>query len=408
MNREAVVIGSGGREHALAQGLKSSGISVWAIPGNGGINAWASTFSADTPHAVIRFFGSRRPLIVIGPEAPLADGWADVFRAAGFLVVGPSAAAARLESSKRLAKAVMLQYGIPTAKARTAFSAAELADWVEQEQQWPKVLKQSGLAQGKGVRVVTSREQAHAVLQDWQSTPQIWSDGVLWEDHVEGYEVSAQVVTNGRDYCWLPPAQDYKRLTPDPDSPNTGGMGAKAPVFVDARTKDQINREIWDPMMHYLRDNALDYRGVLYAGLMMTRQGPVVLEFNVRLGDPETQVIVPLLDVDWYEFWLNVSQGQLPSVPEAKRSAVGVVMAAPGYPDKPQTGLRFRLGDDLPDTMVYYGASSQAEDGWENRAGRVLTVVGLGNSLDEARQRAYARVQSVDFPHAYYRPDIGL
>jgi phosphoribosylamine--glycine ligase len=408
MDREVVVIGSGAREHALAQGLKKSGTSVWAVPGNAGVNEWASTFSADTPHAVIRFFGARRPLVVIGPEAPLADGWADVLRSAGFLVVGPSAAAARLESSKRLAKAVMGQYGIPTARARTAFTASEMAGWLDAEQHWPKVIKQSGLAQGKGVRVVTNPEDARAVLQEWESAPHIWTDGVLWEDHVEGYEVSAQVITNGREYRWLPLAQDYKRLTPDPKSPNTGGMGAKAPVYIDDGTKDMINRQIWDPVMDYFRDSVLDYRGVLYAGLMMTRDGPVVLEFNVRLGDPETQVIVPILDVDWYEFWLKVSQGELPDVPAVERAAVGVVMAAPGYPDNPQTGLPFRLGDDLASTIVYHGASVKTETGWESRGGRVLTVVGLGSSLTAARQRAYARVRNIDFPHAYCRDDIGL
>lgn len=405
--REALVIGSGAREHALVQGLKASGARVWATPGNGGIAQDAEILALSTPDAVADTFGDRRPLVVIGPEAALAEGWSDVLRQRGFPVVGPSQQGAALESSKRLAKAVMQRYRIPTAVARTAHHPTELADWIRAEAQWPKVLKQSGLAQGKGVRIVRDGPEALAVLELWAGDAGIWQNGVLFEDYLSGYELSVQVVTNGRDYRWLPVAQDYKRLTPDAESPNTGGMGAVAPIPIDSQIQEHISRTVFDPMMAYLQDTGILYRGVLYAGLMMTAEGPRVLEFNVRLGDPETQAIVPLMTGDWWEFWWSVSQGEIPVVETSGSASVAVVLAAAGYPDRPRTGLPIQLGQDLPGTRIYHAATRPSGGHWESQGGRVLTVVGLGQNQAEARRLAYERVASIDFANSYHRGDIG-
>ncbi len=403
-----VVVGSGAREHAIVHGLAQSGATVWATPGNAGMAEEAEIFAAATPAEMVQFFGSRRPLVVIGPEAPLAAGWSDALREEGFPVVGPSARGALLESSKRLAKEVMRNYGVPTAEAKTAYNPDQLAAWVGAETRWPKVFKQSGLAQGKGVRILADPVEALATVEQWRELPQIWQDGILYEDFLTGYELSVQVVTNGHEYEWLPVARDYKRLTPDPKSPNTGGMGAVAPILdLDANAVDRINRQVFDPIMTYLTEEKILYRGVLYAGLMMTDDGVQVLEFNVRMGDPETQAVIPSLAVDWWEFWLALSQGQVPKVPPPHRAAVAVVMAAQGYPEKPVSGLPIRLGDALPDTLLYHAATTKRQGGWESDGGRVLTIVGLADSVPEARGRAYARVRRVQFPDSYHRPDIG-
>ncbi len=407
MNREVLVIGSGAREHALVHALKSSEARVWASPGNGGISDEAEVVDGRSWQDIRDRFRDGRPLVVIGPEVPLAEGWSDGLRAAGFPVVGPSQAAAQLESSKRAAKEIMQRYHIPAARSRTAYSAQELAEWIRQESQWPKVLKQSGLAAGKGVVVVPHREAAEEVLRRWSGL-QVWQEGVLYEDFLEGRELSVQVVTNGRDYQWLPVSQDYKRLSPDPQSPNTGGMGAVAPAIqLSDAMRDRINRRVFDPVMQFLADERLTYRGILYAGLMMTDDGPYVLEYNVRLGDPETEAVLPVLDLDWVAFWSQVACGEVPIIPAPSRSAVAVVMAAQGYPEKPQTGLPIRLGSAQADTLVFHAGTQRDGSHWQSQGGRVLTVVGLGKTIDDARSRAYARVRSIDFPGSYYRMDIG-
>lgn len=407
MERQAVVIGGGAREHALVHGLAPYTERLWATPGNGGMAREAELFEAASPDELIHFFGSHRPLVVIGPEAPLAKGWSDVLRRADFPVVGPSEAASRLESSKRFAKEVMRASRIPTARARTAHRPEELLSWIANEDRWPKVIKQSGLAQGKGVAIAADRADAQAVADVLVAKASVWEDGVLFEDYLAGYELSVQVVTNGRDYQWLPVAKDYKRLTPDPQSPNTGGMGATAPVMVESGLVSRINRQVFDPLMEYLQREQLDYRGVLYAGLMVTHDGPMVLEFNVRLGDPETEVIVPILDVDWYRFWWDVSQGVVPHIPAPTKTAVAVVMAAEGYPGTPRTGMPIDLGTEGDATIVFHAGTQVRGHQYESRGGRVLAVVGAAETLDGARRTVYERLSRVGFPHSYYRPDIG-
>ncbi|MCY0881803.1 MAG: phosphoribosylamine--glycine ligase, partial [Firmicutes bacterium] len=311
LKQDVLVIGSGAREHALVWGLKNSPQvgTIYAAPGNAGIAAVATCVPVHTKEEIIDFVTAHPMLVVIGPEAPLADGLADALRARGILVMGPGRLGAQLESSKAFAKDVMTTLDIPTARAVTAFSYEDLLQLIGQETRWPHVMKQSRLAAGKGVAVVHSAAQAQELASYWKSDDDLFVQGVLWEDYLEGREVSIQVLTNGKEYVWLPSAQDHKRLTADPDSPNTGGMGAYAPVpGISAADQEQINREVFDPLMQYFQDEKVDYRGVLYAGLMMTSQGPFVLEFNVRLGDPEAESVIPLLDVDWFSVWEGVAR----------------------------------------------------------------------------------------------------
>lgn len=405
--REALVIGSGAREHAIVRSLKMSGAQVWASPGNGGIAHDATIVAASTPEDIGAYFGVRRPLVVIGPEAPLAEGWADALRTMGFLVVGPNQAAARLESSKDHAKAVMTEYGIPTARSQTHFSAQELRTAIARESHWPKVLKLSGLAQGKGVRIVESADDAEAVVGEWESQSRPFDEGVLWEDYLVGYEISVQVITNGSHYEWLPIAQDYKRLNSDPHSPNTGGMGAEAPfVQLSSRERAQINQQVFDPIMQYLKTESLLYRGVLYAGLMMTAEGPKVLEFNVRLGDPETEVVIPIMKCDWWDVWERVSRGEVPSLPQPSSFAVAVVMAAEGYPNDPKKGMAIHVNQQLRNAEIYHGGTESREGEIVSVGGRVLAVVGEGETLEHARRLAYDQVEQIDFPLSYYRQDI--
>lgn len=402
---KAIVVGAGAREHALMWGLHASGAEVFGVGGNAGMASLGPLFEASSLDWV-KSFGAERPLVVIGPEAPLASGWADNLRALGFPVVGPSQRGARLESSKRYAKEVMVEAGIPTAGSRLARTSQELRVLIEGETRWPHVMKQSGLAGGKGVVVVKNLEDAVRVWQAWDGREEVFADGVLWEDFVAGEEVSVHVVTNGASYRWLPVSQDYKRLSAHPGSPNTGGMGAVAPVYgVDEMTRQAIDQKILQPLMRYLTTHGIDYRGILYVGLMLTDEGPYVLEFNVRLGDPETEVLVPILDLNWYEWWWQVSQGEVPEVPGASSAAVAVVMAAAGYPGDVQLGEAIYISPE-PEALIFFGATREVEGQWVVAGGRVLTVVGRGPTEELARARAYRQVAKVEFPNAQWRTDI--
>ncbi|MCY0865077.1 MAG: phosphoribosylamine--glycine ligase [Sulfobacillus sp.] len=408
--REVIVVGQGAREHAIAWGLKKSGATLWSVPGNPGLAEWGGVLPSVAPESWEGIFRGRRPLVVIGPEAPLADGLADRLRALGYPVVGPGQEGARLESSKRHAKEIMDRYGIPTAAWQVTHRPEELHAWIQACTAWPRVMKQSRLAQGKGVVVAPDAQKALAVWDRWREIPEIWEDGVIWEEALTGEEISVLVAVAGGRYRWLPVARDYKRLTADPHSPNTGGMGAYAPVWTEppADLQAMVDDRILDPMMRYLHEAQIDYRGILYVGLMLTAQGPYVLEFNVRLGDPETEAIMPILDIDWYDWWWSLSQGQVPTVPPPTRHAVTVVMAAPGYPDTAVTGIPLHLGTEMPDTVIFQAGTRLADGRLVTHGGRVLAVTGWAADIEQARHLAYERVRAVTFPGAQYRTDIGV
>ncbi|WP_242939470.1 phosphoribosylamine--glycine ligase [Sulfobacillus thermosulfidooxidans] len=406
-----LVVGSGAREHAIIWGIAKSspGVPLYAAPGNAGIENLATCLPLYSAAEVVDWARDKgRLLVVIGPEAPLAEGIADLLRQQGHVVVGPSRDAAQLESSKVFAKRFMDRYQIPTATWQVFRDRQSLWDYVIQQKTFPLVLKQSRLAQGKGVVVAADREEALQTITDWSHDPAVFADGIIVEQCLIGKEVSVHILTNGQDYVWLPLAQDYKRLTPEPHSPNTGGMGAYAPVdWLSPKERQVIDDEILRPVVNAIAEEHLLYRGILYVGLMMTVDGPKVLEFNVRLGDPETEVLIPIVDIPWVEWWWALGQGHLleTQLPPPSRAAVAVVLASEGYPKHPMTGQSINI-EPVAGTLIFHAATVREQGDLKAQGGRVLTVVGLGDNIDKARQQSYAQVAAITFPHSQHRRDI--
>jgi phosphoribosylamine--glycine ligase len=411
---DILVVGNGAREHALAWSLRrEEGVGrVYAAPGNAGMAEVAECLGPMAEEALVAWAGAHVSLVVIGPEAPLAAGLADRLRQAGIPVVGPGRDAARIESSKAYAKRLMAKAGIPTARFTVVSSfeegRARLRDFDTEQ---GVVVKADGLAAGKGVVVAASRAEAEAALaalfveRRWQDAGRI---GVL-EERLSGVEMSVMVLTDGTRFRWLPPARDYKRLRDGDEGPNTGGMGSVAPhpAWTPALA-DAIADRIIEPMLAALSREGHPFRGILYAGLMLTAAGPMVLEWNARLGDPEATVMLPLIQGDWVGHLRGAAEGRLPDTPlTAAGAAVGVVLAAPGYPDRPEAGIPLTIPPD-PDALVFHAATARRADGTlVNTGGRSLCVVGRGRDIAEARHQAYRMVDRISFPAASVRRDIG-
>jgi phosphoribosylamine--glycine ligase len=408
---KVMLIGSGGREHALAWKLAQSPRlgELIAVPGNPGMAQLGECVSAPlTPEALLEVARRVRPdLTVVGPEAPLVVGLADRFEAEGFAVVGPSQRAAQLEGSKRFAKAFMTRHGIPTARYRSFVALAEALAYVG-EVDAPIVVKDSGLAAGKGVTVARTPEEAQAALRAIFAAP---NAEVVVEEVLYGQEVSLLVLTDGEAALPLVLAQDYKQAWDGDQGPMTGGMGAVAPVpLLTLEQQAQVMARIVQPTLRGLAAEGSLYRGVLYVGLMVTEEGPKVLEYNVRFGDPETQAVLPLLEDDLLELFVALCEGRLAmrSLRWLEQVAVCVVMAAPGYPGDYPTGVRLALPDHFGEGVVVFHAGTRLEGKQLlSASGRVLNVTALGNSLADARARAYETVAAIDFPGAHYRRDLG-
>jgi phosphoribosylamine--glycine ligase len=414
-----LVVGGGGREHALLWKLAQSPkvTSLLCAPGNAGTGVLAENVAirVNDIDGLVRLAQERQvDLVVVGPEEPLALGLADRLREAGVPVCGNSRAATRIESSKAFAKEVMAAAGIPTARSVVV---GELIDGIAALSQFeiPVVIKADGLAAGKGVVVAQSRDEARIVLTAFLEDQALGSAGtkVVIEECLTGQEVSVLALTDGTTVLSLTPSCDYKRAFDGDQGPNTGGMGAYAPTrAIDDEMLALVQRTVLEPAVREMSKREAPLQGVLYAGLMMTADGPKVLEFNARLGDPETQVVLPLLDADLAELCLAVANGTLENVQAGSTSgkaAVGVVIASGGYPGPIQSGMPISGLETVPeDVIVFHAGTRRAEDGSVVTAGgRVLTVVGLGSDLAVARERAYAGVAQATFPEAHYRRDIG-
>ncbi len=412
------VVGSGGREHALAVvlGRTAEVIVTPGNPGIGGVTAEGHTVtSVDTPAEEIE-----ADLYVIGPEAPLVDGLADRLRAAGRLVFGPGADGAKLEGSKAFMKELLDEAGVPTARFGVFTDAAAAKAYLGTLSA-PWVIKTDGLAAGKGVLVTNSLAEAEADIDAKLSGDAFGDAGrqVVVEEGLVGPECSLLVLCDGRRLAALAPAQDFKRRDDHDGGPNTGGMGAYSPVpLVDDELVGRLVDEAVAPLVKTLVDRGIDYRGVLYAGIMLTPDGPKVLEFNVRFGDPETQVVLPRLDGDLTALLAEVASGSLRTTPRfADGAAVCVVMAAEGYPESPRTGDTIEGLDAAARvdgvTVFHAGTAPGVAPGMapDNRSvvtagGRVLGVTGLGASIAEARSRAYRGVEAISWPGAQARTDI--
>jgi phosphoribosylamine---glycine ligase len=396
------VVGSGGREHALAHGLARTA-DVVVTPGNPGIPN-----SVATPATEIE-----ADLFVIGPEVPLVDGLADRLRAQGKLVFGPGAAGARLEGSKAWMKEVLLDAGVPTA-SHGAFTTAEPALAFLDTLDGLYVVKTDGLAAGKGVVVTTSLTEARQAVGEFLSGRAFGDAGrtVVIEEGLTGPELSVMAVCDGRRAVALAPAQDFKRARDGDRGLNTGGMGAYSPVpMVGADVMTLVMDHAVDPTLAALRSRGIDYRGVLYAGLMLTPDGPKVLEYNVRFGDPETQVVVPRLRTDLAELLAEAASGDLRTEPSfVADAAVTVVCAAEGYPQSPRVGdviQGLELATQVEGVTVFCAAvTSDGAGRLLTAGGRVLDVTAMAPDLATARQRAYQAVDAITWPGRYVRTDI--
>jgi len=410
---KVLVLGSGGREHALAWRLsKSPRLSgLWCAPGNPGTAAIAQNVAVqaeDPPQVVALARALGIDLVVVGPEAPLVKGVADALRAAGIAVFGPTAGAAALEGSKAFAKDVMHHAGIPTASARV-FDSAQDAE-AHARQKGRVVVKADGLAAGKGVVVARDVDAAVAGVRAVHAMGEAGARLVL-EDLLEGEEVSVIALCDGERYLLLPPAQDHKRVGEQDTGPNTGGMGAYAPApFLDAAGLEQVGAEVIGPCLREMRRRGHPFQGALFAGLMLTPHGLRVLEFNCRLGDPETQVLMMQLDEDLLPLLHACTKGTLPQRPLrlSTGAAVGVVLAAEDYPSTPRSGDSITLPAALPEgTHLFQAGTKQQGETLVTSGGRVITVCGQGADLAEARERAYAAVAQVSFRGMHFRRDIG-
>ena len=398
-----VVIGSGGREHALADVLGRTASEVLVTPGNPGIPG-----SVDTPATELE-----ADLFVIGPEVPLVEGLADELRAQGKLVFGPGADGAQLEGSKTWMKDLFVAAGVPTAAHGSFTEAAPALAFLDTMTE-PFVIKTDGLAAGKGVLVTHDRAEAEATVRDYLSGAAFGTAGstIVIEEGLTGPEVSVFVVCDGTKAVALAPAQDHKRAFDNDEGPNTGGMGAYTPLpWADAGLLDTVMRDAIEPTLAELRRRGIDYRGVLYAGLMLTPSGPKMLEYNVRFGDPETQVILPRITSDLVQLLSEAAAGNIESTPTFSNDAfVIVVCASQGYPASPRTGDVIHGLDkarELTGVSVYAaGVKTNDADELITGGGRVLSVVGRGTSVDQAIARAYEGVATISWPGMHYRTDI--
>jgi phosphoribosylamine--glycine ligase len=414
-----LLVGSGGREHALAWGLARSPSlgELHAAPGNPGIGQLATLHDvAVSDHeGLTELARSLRPdLVVIGPEAPLVGGLADRLEDAGITTFGPQMAAAQLEGSKMFAKSVMDAAMVPTAGFSVCDTPAA-AQLAIAEAEGNVVVKADGLAAGKGVFVCSSVAEAEAAVQACLIDRRFGSAGarVLLEERLEGPEVSLLALCDGETVVPLAPARDHKRLGDGDAGPNTGGMGCYSPTpDVPQPLVDEIIATVHRPVVNELARRDMPFRGCLYAGLMLTVDGPRVLEFNVRFGDPETQVLVPRLEGDLLDALRRSATGQLDgaAISVSPRSCVTVVMAAPGYPDTPEDGIPIDgvdAADELEDVMVFHAGTATAHGRLVSAGGRVLNVTALGDDIAGARRQAYAGVDAIDFPGEQHRTDIG-
>jgi phosphoribosylamine--glycine ligase len=402
-----LLVGSGGREHALALGLQAdpSCTELHCAPGNPGIAEIATVHSiaiTDNKAIVDLAINLSVDLVVIGPEAPLVNGVADTLRAAGLAVFGPSKAAAQLEGSKHFAKGVMRDAGVPTARSFTCETQTEIENALDVFGA-PYVVKDDGLAAGKGVVVTNDRAKAieHAIA----------CKRVVIEEFLNGPEISLFGISDGRNILPMQPAQDFKRAYDRDEGPNTGGMGAYSPLpWAPDDIMDETYEKVLAPVIAEMAARGTPFVGLLYAGLALTDHGLRVIEFNARFGDPETQVLIPRLATPLAQLLFKAATNSLDDVALSWRdeSAVTVVLATQGYPESPKTKGAINNIPSISNTQIFHAGTSLNGVGLVSSGGRVLTVTGLGTDLTEARDRAYRAISQIELEGSFYRSDIAL
>lgn len=413
---KVLVVGQGGREHAIARALRLSPsvTEVHVLPGNLGFSAEALCHDikpSDSTAVLALIKKTAIDLVVVGPEVHLAEGLSDELRQQGVLVFGPSQHAAQLESSKIFAKQFMKEAGVPTSDFKVVTSVEETMAAAGSFKA-PFVLKADGLAAGKGVFICKTQEElkAHARSLFEEKSLGKAGDKAILEEFQDGWELSFLVLTDGRDYRPMPLSQDHKRLGEGDEGPNTGGMGVVAPLKIDPELEQQIHDEILTGTIRLLKNKGFLYRGVLYVGVIVTADGPKVLEYNVRFGDPEAQVVMPLLNGDWGEVMMAIAKGNLGELKWKPLATACVVLASEGYPENSVKGTVVE-GDiqfQSPSSYFLHAGTSRNEQGqWVTNGGRVLNAIGIGSNLKEAIDNAYMQAQKVSWQGVQMRKDIG-
>lgn len=416
-----LVIGGGGREHTIVWKLRQSPHveKIWCAPGNGGISQDADCLPLDVANAhaaadLAESLGA--DLTIVGPELPLVRGVADEFAKRGRLLLGPTKNAARLEGSKIFSKEFLNRHSIPTAKLYGVFDSAQKGREALREAQWPVVIKADGLCAGKGVLVAKSFAEAAEFLERSIEKAEFGEAGrrVLIEEGLAGQELSYIVLTDGEKCLPLAPARDHKRAFDGDTGPNTGGMGAYSiDAILPRELEERIIRTVLEPTLDGLRKDEIPYRGFLYIGLMLTAQGPKVLEFNCRLGDPETQAILLRADFDFAEACLAATQGRLEGLTPrwSPAASAAIVVASEGYPEKPVVGKKIdglKEASAVPGAVIFHAGTRREESEYYTSGGRVLAVCSAGETLEQACRNAYLAAGKIHFEGAHYRRDIGV
>ena len=417
---KVLVIGGGGREHALVWKLKQSSRveKIWCAPGNGGIAADAECVAVDASDvaALVALAEKISPdLTLVGPELPLANGISDAFAQRKRAIVGPSQRAAQLEGSKIFSKEFLLRHNIPTAKMYGAYSSAPEAYAAVRKVEWPLVIKADGLCAGKGVFLAPDEESAREFLERVMEKDELGSGGrrVLFEETLDGEELSYIILTDGRNYAPLVPTRDHKCVFDGNQGPNTGGMGAfSSDELLPATLRDAMISTIVEPTLRGLAKDGIPYQGFLYVGLMLTKSGPKVLEFNCRLGDPETQAIVARMDFDLAEVLADVAAGRLDhrKLHWKLGASACVVLTSGGYPGKFEVGKTIdSLTSVAKDTgvQIFHAGTKLAGQSLVTSGGRVLGVTGSASTLELALDSAYEAVEKIHFDGMHFRKDIG-
>jgi phosphoribosylamine---glycine ligase len=415
---DILVIGSGGREHAIVHKMKQDGIkSIYCAPGNAGIEELAQCvpIKADDINALLKFAQEKKiALTIVGPELSLERGVVDLFTANGLTIFGPTRQAAMLETSKSFAKRLMKKYNIPTPAFEVFDTSADAIDYAK-TMSYPAVIKADGIAAGKGVVIVTDPTEAATALKDIMDNRVFGNAGkiVLIEEFLKGVESSYFVISNGNSFIPIGSARDYKRLMDNDEGPNTGGMGSISP---SDKLGPEIEKKVVDkivaPLMDALRKEGIVYRGVIYTGLMLANNEPYVLEFNARFGDPETQAVLPLIESEMAGILTDSAKGRLFSdaLKLKQDVSVCVVMASKGYPAHPQTGdiIDGLKGTARKDIFVFHSGTKNEKGIIKTAGGRVLGITAIGENIKIAREKAYKAVGNIIFSHSQYRRDIGL
>lgn len=420
MGKRVLVIGQGGREHALIWKLKQSPQidRLYAAPGNPGIAALAECINIQ-PERVEELLAWAKAeaidLTIVGPEIPLMKGIVDKFTAAGLKIFGPSAAAARLEGSKIFAKNLFKKYHIPTARFEVFTEIDEACSYASSllVNGSPVVIKADGLAAGKGVVVAANLEEAEQAIYSMMKDKSFGAAGekVIIEEYLTGEEVSFFAVSDGKEFIPLISAQDHKQVFDNDQGPNTGGMGAyvNPPIF-SRQLEEQVKKTVIQPVIDAMQAEGCPYKGVLYAGLMITSEGPKVLEFNARFGDPETQAVMPMIKGDILPLFEAAAGSNLKDykIDVADGNCICVVLASGGYPGPYEKGLLISGLESLDtETMVFHAGTSLKEGKYYTNGGRVLSVVCCGADIKEARDKVYSEIEKISFEGMHYRSDIG-